>query len=313
MQHFKHILFVTHGIEHDLSATKQALHAASDYQAKLSILVVCPAFPDILDSYQDAYKASVVEDTRKRVEDCQRSLSINLAIEKYDVVFTTGGQSAKSIIQQVLREGNDLLIKAPEPKKNDQGFKALDMELMRKCPTPIWLHRPMHHTLKNACVAVAVDPDIHEKSAHELALKLLKAADAFATTSDHELSIISCWDFPLENTLRHSPFISISNEHVESMIHEQEMNERKTIDELIVKAQLTTQSHLHYKKGSPDEIIPNAIVKHKVDILVMGTVGRTGLPGYFMGNTAENIMQKIGCSLIAIKPEGFVSPVKLNE
>lgn len=29
-----------------------------------------------------------------------------------------------------------------------------------------------------------------------------------------------------------------------------------------------------------------------------------------IGNTAENILQKIDCSLLALKPLGFVSPVK---
>lgn len=312
MHYFKHILFVTHGIEHDLSAAKQALHAAKDYQAKLSVLVLCPLLPELLDAYKDSYKASVIEDTMQRMENCQKSLDLSLPIEKYDLVFSTGGKIVSQIVQQILHDGNDLLIKAPEQKANNQGFKSLDMELIRKCPTPIWLHRPMHHSLKNASVAVAIDPDIQENGAQELAVKLLRSADAFATTSDHKLSIISCWDFPLENTLRHSPFISVSKEHVESMVHDQEVSERKAVDTLIAKAQLTTQFHLHYKRGVPDEMIPNAITQHKIDILVMGTIGRTGLPGYFLGNTAENVLQKVSCSLIAIKPDGFVSPIKLN-
>jgi nucleotide-binding universal stress UspA family protein len=48
----------------------------------------------------------------------------------------------------------------------------------------------------------------------------------------------------------------------------------------------------------------------EIDILVMGTVARTGLPGFVLGNTAENIVQKLSCSLLALKPQGFVSPVK---
>jgi len=42
----------------------------------------------------------------------------------------------------------------------------------------------------------------------------------------------------------------------------------------------------------------------------MGTVARTGISGFIIGNTAENILEEISCSLIALKPEGFVSPVK---
>ncbi|MDF5010076.1 universal stress protein, partial [Vibrio parahaemolyticus] len=42
----------------------------------------------------------------------------------------------------------------------------------------------------------------------------------------------------------------------------------------------------------------------------MGTLARTGISGYVIGNTAENILQSINCSLVALKPDGFVSPIQ---
>jgi universal stress protein E len=63
-------------------------------------------------------------------------------------------------------------------------------------------------------------------------------------------------------------------------------------------------------KGNPEKIIPQFIEEKKIDILAMGTVARTGIPGFIIGNTAENILQKISCSLLALKPNGFVTPVK---
>lgn len=44
-------------------------------------------------------------------------------------------------------------------------------------------------------------------------------------------------------------------------------------------------------------------------ILVMGTVGRTGIPGLVIGNTAEAILNQVHCSILAVKPPDFVSPV----
>jgi len=43
---------------------------------------------------------------------------------------------------------------------------------------------------------------------------------------------------------------------------------------------------------------------------VMGTVGRVGLPGLLIGNTAETILGRVGCAVLAIKPEGFQTPVE---
>ena len=44
----------------------------------------------------------------------------------------------------------------------------------------------------------------------------------------------------------------------------------------------------------------------------MGTVARTGVPGFIMGNTAETMLQQIDCWVLAVKPEGFLTPVTLD-
>jgi len=49
--------------------------------------------------------------------------------------------------------------------------------------------------------------------------------------------------------------------------------------------------------------------QHHLDLIVMGTVAMTGMPGFIIGNTAEAILQQVYCSVLAIKPEGFHSPV----
>ena len=49
----------------------------------------------------------------------------------------------------------------------------------------------------------------------------------------------------------------------------------------------------------------------EADLVVIGTVGRTGIPGLIIGNTAENVLQTTSASVLAVKPSGFVSPVTL--
>jgi len=36
----------------------------------------------------------------------------------------------------------------------------------------------------------------------------------------------------------------------------------------------------------------------------------SGVPGFFMGNTAEEVLQTTMASVLAVKPAGFVSPVQ---
>jgi len=45
----------------------------------------------------------------------------------------------------------------------------------------------------------------------------------------------------------------------------------------------------------------------------MENVCRTGMAGFFIGSTAENVLQQVNCSMLTVKPEGFVSPVGFKE
>ena len=73
-----------------------------------------------------------------------------------------------------------------------------------------------------------------------------------------------------------------------------------------------SRTHVHLLKGDAGSQIPGLVVKESIELLVMGTVARSGIPGFFMGNTAEKILNHVPCSVLAVKPDGFVSPVHLD-
>lgn len=64
------------------------------------------------------------------------------------------------------------------------------------------------------------------------------------------------------------------------------------------------QLHLH--KGRGREVVPELVNKLQPDGVVTGIVARTGLPGFFIGNTAEVIRLQSDCALLAAK-----TPVQL--
>jgi universal stress protein E len=37
----------------------------------------------------------------------------------------------------------------------------------------------------------------------------------------------------------------------------------------------------------------------------MGAVSRSGLKGLFLGNTAEDVLDRLHCDLVIVKPTGF--------
>jgi nucleotide-binding universal stress UspA family protein len=70
--------------------------------------------------------------------------------------------------------------------------------------------------------------------------------------------------------------------------------------------------HVYLERGPAAATIRDLCLKLDTDLLVMGTVGRTGIPGFFIGNTAENLLQTTSASILAVKPRDFVSPVTLE-
>jgi nucleotide-binding universal stress UspA family protein len=74
---------------------------------------------------------------------------------------------------------------------------------------------------------------------------------------------------------------------------------------------IKVELHIAERLSIADLAILDFIERHHIDLLVMGTMARGGIPGVFIGNTAERLVTHINCSLLAVKPANFVSPIHL--
>lgn len=61
------------------------------------------------------------------------------------------------------------------------------------------------------------------------------------------------------------------------------------------------------RKGNPAEEILSTVSEEMVDLLVMGTVGRTGLNRLIIGSVAEKVVRKAPCSFIVLKSEDVIT------
>lgn len=309
MQQFHNILFVSQGIENEVEGLKQAISLAHNNKASLKVLVVCPEPPDSHDNYKKSYEDFLKERMEKSIQITQvalklRETELNIAIE-----VESGAAPAIRIIRHVLRDGHDLIIKEAEFREGGKGFEALDMTLLRKSPCPVWLCRPIKHSHSDIQVAVAIDPENEEQVGRDLALKLLDISRSLADMCSGKLIIISCWNYQYENYLRDSNSLHLSKKEIQEIVTQTQLEHRLALEILIKEANIGDNYQLQHVKGLPAQVMGKVIEDEKVDILVMGTLARTGIPGFIIGNTAENIVQKLGCSLLALKPNGFVSPV----
>jgi universal stress protein E len=66
-------------------------------------------------------------------------------------------------------------------------------------------------------------------------------------------------------------------------------------------------AHVHQREGTPERVIPDIVGDVGADLLVLGTVNRRGLKRAVIGSTAEAILDRVACDVLAVKPDGFVS------
>jgi universal stress protein E len=66
--------------------------------------------------------------------------------------------------------------------------------------------------------------------------------------------------------------------------------------------------HLH-QGGTRDGLIALAD-RVRADVVVMGAVSRRGLSRVFIGNTAEDVLDKIGCDILVVKTPSLAAKLK---
>jgi hypothetical protein len=68
------------------------------------------------------------------------------------------------------------------------------------------------------------------------------------------------------------------------------------------------QPHLSW--GTPWKEIRRHTETLRADLIVIGTVGRSGIKGLLLGNTAEKVLVSCDRSVLTVKPADFVSPIQ---
>ena len=218
------------------------------------------------------------------------------------------------IIREVLRNGHDLVMIAAEGKG---GFRELlfgstTMHLMRKCPCPVWVFKP-DQPVRYTRILAAVDPTPHDEERNALNHKILELATSLARSEHSELSIIYAWTLYGESALR-SGRTRLSKEQVDKMVGEIRDTHKRWFITLLREHTLEDLScRVYLLKGEAGRLIPALAKAREVDLIVMGTVSRTGVAGLLIGNTSEQVLNQVNCSVLTVKPEGFITPVRSDE
>jgi len=197
------------------------------------------------------------------------------------------------------------------------------MHLLRKCPCPVWLIKPgKRKSYRRILAAVDVDdtyPPEELNTRHALNQQILEIASSLALSEFAELHIVHAWELismsALRDTFLHTPEAKLIV-YAEQARRQHAANldalMREVASNLGQDALGYLKPQTHLLRGLARKEIPALTKRIEADLVVMGTVSRTGTPGFIVGNTAETILNQIDCSVLAIKPPGFVTPVTLG-
>ena len=322
MKRFSNILLVVDEHTEYSAALKRGATLARKNQARLTVCAIVDTVPSevrigaikitprqVLD-VATAKKREWLEDTVNSVA------AVDVSIDKK--VLT--GKPFIELIRQVLRNDHDLVIKCADA---DSGlreilFSSTDKHLMRKCPCPIWIIKPTERQ-RYLRILAAVDQDPEEPAKDALNRQILEISTSMALAEYSEAHIVHAWEVFGESLLTSHKW-DFSEAEFEALLEEEAAARRRWLENLVKNYGTSTDPnnadaldlHLHVVKGPAQFVVSELARELAVDLVVMGTVARTGIDGFFMGNTAESILGQLDCSVLTIKPPGFTSPITLD-
>ena len=287
----KKILVVADYVDESPIALEQAIELAQVYDTSLHIVHFC-----YVEMYEDLHDKEGVKEKVVASVRAQASVLLSQQLPS-EVTFTHDVVWCKHIHMWV----NDY-VKAEKPclvvKTGNRSESALytptDWHLLRECQVPV-LISPRSKWRKTSNILAAIDLGTTSIDKLELNQKILRQAQMFAEHFGVEMHV--CYAPPVSPVLKDLGIKSPD---------EVERKARKALeaDVAVLAAQFDIpESHFHIRAGVPEKVIPSLAAEYKASLVVMGIVGRKGIKGKLIGNTAEKVLNLLKADVLALKPD----------
>lgn len=316
MNNIKKILFYVDA-ELDAALLETAIKSSEFLGSNLTVVaVIKPAKSHVLLNRKnfdlEKIEHQLKEDLQFQLDKALTNISSdNIEIDSRILV----GDSVAAITKVVIDEGFDLLVKArvEDESAMKRWFGSLDRQFMRTCPTSVAIGRPRFFKGVRKVVA-ALDYDADDEIKMHLNNKILDMAMVGAGGESQNVSVVHAWSLYGYSMLAYGRCKIPKEELQQALDSELEMR-RTWIENRLSTYRDTLDSHLSSSfqpeiklvQGKVEMVIPQVVKEFEAELLCLGTVSRSGIQGGFIGNTSEEILDKVGCTVIVLKPEDFMS------
>ena len=317
MQRFKNVLVVCDDPDSDEALMQRAALIAQNNDASLCLVSTLSAEEGDLSRRISGLSGAREQDGESELLTFRRS-QLQVAaddLRRQGIQVTTAvlqGIPFIEIIKQVYRGGHDLLLKTASGRVDGYHrlFASVDLHLMRKCPCPVWIMQPGKRFAYDRILA-AIDPDPDDPERHAISRLIMDLSTSLKRIDEGELHVLHAWRMVGEDDMRASAFTKIPKATIDKLSAEEHKKSKDKLDRLLSSYDdRVSSSEVHLIKGEASEVVSAFAHEQDVDVIVMGTIGRSGVQGFFIGNTAETVLGEVACSVLAVKPPGFVSPVQ---
>ncbi len=249
---------------------------------------------------REAMREAVIKDRQEWLNE-QIALYPELTI---DSCVVWHNRPYEAIINTVINDGFDLVVKGTHQHDTLKSviFTPTDWHLIRKCPAPVLLVKEKEWPAKGNILA-AVNAVSENEQHLELNKRIINDARFICDLANATLNLVNAYPATPVNIAIEIPEFnpgvyneSVKKHHFESTLS---LAEGFEID----------QAHCHIEEGLPEDVIPDVAARLNSELVVIGTVGRTGLSAALVGNTAEHVIDSLDCDVLALKPDGYVSPL----
>ncbi|PKI16732.1 universal stress protein UspE [Colwellia sp. 12G3] len=210
----------------------------------------------------------------------------------------------EAIIQQVIEHNFDLVVKGTHQhdKFKSVVFTPTDWHILRKCPCPVLLVKEHEWPLQgNILAALNVGSD--EVEHLSLNKRITQQAKNIAQLITANVHLVNSYPGTPVNIAIEIPEFDASEYNSAMQTHHKEaMSKHANSFDIPL-------TNTYVEEGLPETVIEHAARKIDAELVILGTVGRTGISAALIGNTAEHVIDQLNCDVLALKPEGYISPM----
>ncbi|MGC7590153.1 universal stress protein UspE [Bisgaard Taxon 46] len=305
---FNNILVVLNPENEKQYALARAVRLVKEQKSEQKVKITV-----FLAVYDLSYEMSALLSAEEREEMhrgviAQRTQLIQPYLEKYadpNIEFTPlviwHSNEAEAIAAEVEKNTYDLVVKYTKEEESITSliFTPMDWQLLRKCPTPLLMVRDGDWKHQRRILIAVNTTDDDEDRNHSMINQQLVALgiDLASNLERGNVHLVTAYPPTPVNMAIDLPEFNggeyEKNIRGQYLINMKALRQQFGIDE----------DHTHVREGFPEEVIPEVAKELEAELVVLGTVGRTGLSAAFLGNTAEHVINRLSCNLLAIKPK----------